>query len=132
MTMVLVRPELRTNGRFHLQPKNYFFCQKSSYLKKNKLNQKFKKFKKIRKTNSRLISIWEKGTFCFHNFSRSWPQHGVQPEVNVFLGSKSRFLAQESDFCHATPNFLQWLVRSPLRDGSFSTLGSIFRLFLSE
>ena len=49
----------------------------------------------------RLIFICEKGTFSSHNFARSWPGLGV-----VFLGLKSRFLAQKSNFCHTTPNFV--------------------------
>ena len=43
----------------------------------------------------------KKGYYFSHNFAWAWPGLGV-----VFLGLKSRFLAQKSNFCHTTPNFV--------------------------
>ena len=50
-----------------------FLGQKSIF------SQKYVKFAK------RLVSIWEKGTFCLHKFSLSWPEHGSNKEVSFLI-----------------------------------------------
>ena len=50
-------------------------------------------------------------------------------KLALFLGPKSGFLAEKSDFCHTTPILVKF---SPWRDRSFPTLGAIFRLSVPE
>ena len=58
-------PELRRNGRFYVQQKVFFFCQKWVLTKKD--TQKFLK---------RLIFIWKKETFfLWTTFFRSWAKY---------------------------------------------------------
>ena len=66
--------------------------------------------------------FWKRVLFCSHNFSRSWPEQGVQPEV-FFLAWNIGFLAQKSDFCHTTPNFV---------NGPFVALGEMVYFQPSE
>ena len=63
--------------------------------------------------------FWKMVLFSLHNFFQSWPGPGVQQEVNLFFGPKSRFLPYD-------PNFGQWPVRSPRRDSLYPTLWTIF------
>ena len=62
------------------------------------------------KFTKRLIFIWEKGTFLFAQL----------------------FLVVARTWLPCDPIFWQRPVFSPRRDGPFATLGSIFRLFVSE
>ena len=75
-----------------------------------------------------LIFILEKCTF-FNILFRSWPEHGVSPEVNSFFGYKMSIVGPGSRVLPYNPNFGQLPVCSPQRDGSFPTLGTILQLF---
>merc|ERR1711873_361505 len=88
-------PELRRNGRFYVRPKSGFWPKNGSYPKKSP------------KMTFPPLIIWAKGPFFFEQLflvvARTWV--GYKSD-SLFLGPKFRFLAQNSDFCHTTPIFV--------------------------
>ena len=113
MTTDLV-PARNTEKRpFLRSAEKVFFGQKCVFPKKNSQNLLKDWF-----------SFWKWVLFCSYNYSRSWPEEGVQPEV-FFLAWNIVFLplAQKSDFCHTTPKF---------DNGPFVALGDMVHFQPSE
>ena len=85
-------PELQRNGRFYVRPKSGFWPKNGFYPKKSP--------KMIFPT----LIIWAKALFFFEQLfpvlARTW---FARRSESFFLGPKSRFLVQKSDFCHTTP-----------------------------
>ena len=81
-------PELRRNGSFYVRPKSIFFAKNAFFPKKNTQNLL---------TDQYLFG--KRVLFSLHNmvFIRKWM---------FILGLKSWFLAEKSDFCLMTPNFV--------------------------
>ena len=94
----------------------FFFCQKCV------LTQFFLK---------RLIFISEKATFFFGKFfpvvSRTWLE--LRSE---FFWARNLGFRPKNPFLPYDPNFGQRPIFSPLRKGSFHTLGTVLRLFVPE
>ena len=85
----MVRAGITENWPFLSSAKKCFFGKKSV------LSQK--------RTPKDWYLFWKRQLFSLNNFFRAWPEHGELQEVYVFLGLKSRFLVQKSNFCHTTP-----------------------------
>merc|ERR1711963_233771 len=89
--MGLVQAGITKKRPFLRSAEKCFFGQKCIFPKKHP------KLPKI------LIFIWEKKTFFFEQLfpvvARTW----LESRSECFLGPKSRFLVEKSDFCHMTP-----------------------------
>ena len=77
-----------------------------------------------------LVFILEKDTFLFAQLfpvvARTW----CPARSGCFLWApKSQFLAQNSDFCHSTPNFVNVPFLTPLEGRFISNLGIDFSTF---
>ena len=82
------------------------------------------------KIAKRLVFILEKDTFLFAQLfpvvARTW----CPARSGCFLWApKSQFLAQNSDFCHSTPNFVNVPFLTPLEGRFISNLGIDFSTF---
>ena len=91
-----VRARITEKRPFLRSAEKCFFLPKMGFIPKN--HPKFLK---------RLIFIWEKATFFFGQLFPAVARTLLElRSVTFFLGPKSRFLVQRSNFCRTTPIFV--------------------------
>ena len=119
MTTDPVRARFREKRLFLHLAEKWFFGQKYVLPKK--------------KTKRDWYLFWKRVLFSLNNFSRSWPEQGVQPKVNVVFGPEISVFGQKIHRIYdeyQKPNFLREMQASKLDESSATRPHYLTRSFL--